>query len=71
MKQLLGLLALATALLAGQAFAQAFPSRPITLICPWPPGGSTDLHLRKFAEVASSPTRPMGWSRRRAWSRSS
>ena len=31
---------------------QAFPSRPITLICPWPPGGSTDLHLRKFAEIA-------------------
>ncbi|HEY2336123.1 MAG TPA: tripartite tricarboxylate transporter substrate binding protein [Burkholderiales bacterium] len=52
MKQLLGLLALAAASLAGQAFAQAFPSRPITLICPWPPGGSTDLHLRKFAEVA-------------------
>ena len=52
MKQLLGLLALAAATLAGQAFAQAFPSRPITLICPWPPGGSTDLHLRKFAEIA-------------------
>jgi tripartite-type tricarboxylate transporter receptor subunit TctC len=52
MKQLLGLLALAAASLAGQAFAQAFPSKPITLICPWPPGGSTDLHLRKFAEVA-------------------
>ena len=32
--------------------AQAFPSRPITLICPWPPGGSTDQHLRKFAEIA-------------------
>lgn len=35
------------------AAAQPFPSRPITLICPWPPGGSTDLHLRKFAEIAS------------------
>ncbi len=38
---------------AGAAWAQAFPTRPITLICPWPPGGSTDTHLRKFAEVAS------------------
>jgi tripartite-type tricarboxylate transporter receptor subunit TctC len=33
--------------------AQDFPTRPITLICPWPPGGSTDTHLRKFAEIAS------------------
>jgi tripartite-type tricarboxylate transporter receptor subunit TctC len=37
---------------AGPALAQAFPSRPITLICPWPPGGSTDTHLRRFAEIA-------------------
>ena len=36
----------------GPVFAQAFPSKPITLICPWPPGGSTDQHLRKFAEVS-------------------
>jgi tripartite-type tricarboxylate transporter receptor subunit TctC len=45
---------LLTALLfvATGALAQAFPSRPITLICPWPPGGSTDTHLRKFAEIA-------------------
>ncbi len=34
-----------------QAQAQNFPSRPVTLIVPWLPGGSTDLHLRKFAEV--------------------
>jgi tripartite-type tricarboxylate transporter receptor subunit TctC len=33
--------------------AQAFPNRPISLICPWPAGGSTDLHLRKVAELAS------------------
>jgi len=33
--------------------AQPFPSRPITLICPWPPGGSTDVHLRKFGEIAA------------------
>jgi tripartite-type tricarboxylate transporter receptor subunit TctC len=37
----------------GAAFAQAFPSKTITLICPWPAGGPTDLHLRKLAELAS------------------
>ena len=34
------------------ALAQGFPNRPITLICPWPAGGSTDTHLRKLAELA-------------------
>jgi len=49
----LGALAAAAALVASSAFAQAFPVKPITLICPWPAGGSTDLHLRKMAELAS------------------
>jgi len=43
--------------LGAAAPAQEFPSRPITLICPWPPGGSTDTHLRRFAEIA---TRTLG-----------
>src|SRR5437879_12220570 len=43
--------------LALPAMAQDFPSRPITLICPWPPGGSTDTHLRRLAEIA---TRTLG-----------
>jgi tripartite-type tricarboxylate transporter receptor subunit TctC len=34
------------------AYAQAYPSKPITLIVPWPPGGSTDRHLRTLAEIA-------------------
>ncbi len=34
------------------AFAQAYPNKPITLIVPWPPGGSTDRHLRTLAELA-------------------
>ena len=34
------------------AWAQAFPDRPITLIVPWPAGGSTDRHLRTLAEIA-------------------
>ncbi len=35
------------------AQAQAFPSKPVTLIVPWPAGGSTDRHLRGLAEIAS------------------
>lgn len=33
--------------------AQAFPSRPIRYICPWPAGGSTDAVMRALAESAS------------------
>lgn len=36
----------------GIAQAQAFPSRPIKLICPWPAGGPTDIVMRAFAESA-------------------
>jgi len=39
------------ALAAPRLWAQErFPSRPITLICPWPPGGSSDAVIRAFAE---------------------
>jgi tripartite-type tricarboxylate transporter receptor subunit TctC len=47
-------IAAAVALCAAQhAWAQAFPAKPVTLVCPWPPGGSTDTHLRQFAAIAS------------------
>jgi tripartite-type tricarboxylate transporter receptor subunit TctC len=39
--------------IAVQAQEAKFPSRPISLIVPWPPGGSTDRHLRAFAEAAA------------------
>ncbi len=44
--------AVALAVLAGFAGAQAqtFPSRPVTLIVPFPPGGSTDTIARIMAE---------------------
>ena len=38
---------------ASTVFAQAFPNKPVTLIVPWPAGGSTDRHLRGLAEIAS------------------
>jgi tripartite-type tricarboxylate transporter receptor subunit TctC len=34
------------------AHAQSFPTKPVTLIVPWPAGGSSDLALRAFAEAA-------------------
>ena len=44
---------LAGAFFALPALAQSFPNKPITLIVPWPVGGSSDLVLRSFAEAAS------------------
>jgi tripartite-type tricarboxylate transporter receptor subunit TctC len=35
------------------AQAQAFPAKPIKLICPWPAGGSSDAVMRALAESAS------------------
>ncbi|MGE4240954.1 Bug family tripartite tricarboxylate transporter substrate binding protein [Ramlibacter sp.] len=43
----------ATSVLAGAAFAQAYPSRPIKLIVPAPPGGSTDVMSRALGRALS------------------
>ena len=47
------LVAVIAAFVSTQALAQDFPNKPITLIVPWPAGGSTDIVMRAMAESAS------------------
>ncbi len=47
------LAALAAALVAGSAFAQQYPSKPLRVIVPWPPGQATDLSARLVAQKVS------------------
>ena len=44
--------AIAAGVLGSPVVAQDFPNKPVTLICPWPAGGSTDQHLRAVAQLA-------------------
>jgi len=46
------LAAAALALIAGSAAAQSFPTKPVTLVVPWPAGGSTDVAMRALAEAS-------------------
>ncbi len=48
----LGLLAALLLVVTG-ALAQAFPSKPVVLIVPWPAGGSSDIYFRKLGEIAA------------------
>ena len=51
-RQALALAAGATLAAPSIARAQQYPTKPITLICPWPAGGSTDISMRAMAEAA-------------------
>ena len=50
MKTFVRLLALLALACAGSAFAQRYPTHPIKVIVPWPPGQATDLAARMVAE---------------------
>ena len=49
------LVAIALAAWLGLAGAQSFPTRPVTLISPFPPGGSTDIVARIVAAELTTP----------------
>ena len=48
---LVGLAAMAATVFAVPAMA-AFPEKPVTVICPWAPGGGTDVLLRALSKEA-------------------
>ena len=54
-----GLVLLTIAALAGSAQAQNYPSRPVTMVVPFPPGGNTDLMARA---LQSELTKALGQS---------
>ena len=54
MKKILALAALAATISSG-AFAQGFPSKPISFVVPFAAGGPTDLVARRLAEAMRKP----------------
>ena len=46
-------LATLAAVAASPAWPQAYPSKPIHIVVPFPPGGSTDLLARRIADPLS------------------
>jgi tripartite-type tricarboxylate transporter receptor subunit TctC len=43
----------ATALALPRAWAQGYPDKPVTFICPWPAGGTADMTMRALCSAAA------------------
>ena len=52
-RRLVQAIALAVALSGSNAMAEAWPSKPVTLVVPFPPGGTTDVLARTLGEKLS------------------
>ena len=57
-RRLVQAIALALTMSAGSAMAQAWPSKPITLVVPFPPGGTTDVLARALGREADTEPGP-------------
>jgi tripartite-type tricarboxylate transporter receptor subunit TctC len=55
MKKLIAVAALALGLVPA-AFGQGYPSKPVRIICPFPPGGAVDIASRAIADALSKTT---------------
>ncbi|MCU0897441.1 MAG: tripartite tricarboxylate transporter substrate binding protein [Burkholderiales bacterium] len=55
MRKILAALALAFAV-SPAAFGQAYPSKPVRIICPFPPGGAVDIASRAIADALTKTT---------------
>lgn len=55
-RALMAAMAMVAATVAGAAFAQSYPSRTVTIVVPFPPGGATDVIARIAAQNLSEAT---------------